>query len=81
MSQVLKFPDIVSRRSRDRVPKRAAPGTRDGAKTEMPSRRIPVMTGDQWNEFMRLLTPDEQQAFMADVFEVMTQHLRRIGGA
>jgi hypothetical protein len=47
----------------------------------MPSRRIPVMTGDQWNEFMRLLTPDEQQAFMADVFEVMTQHLRRIGGA
>ena len=80
MSQILKFPDIVSCRSRDRAPKRAALRTRDGAKTEMASRRVPVMTGDQWNEIMRLLTPDEQQAFMADVYKVITQHLQRIGG-
>jgi hypothetical protein len=62
------------------VPKRAALRGRDGAKTEMPSRLVPVMTGDQWNEIMRLLTPAEQQAFMADVYNVMTQHLERIGG-
>jgi hypothetical protein len=27
-----------------------------------------MATGDQWNEFIRLLTPDEQPAFMADVW-------------
>jgi integrase len=70
MSQILKFPDIASRRSRDRAP--------DGMAIEMPTWRIPVMTGDQWNEFIRLLTPVERQAFMADVFKVMTQHLQRI---
>jgi hypothetical protein len=72
MSQILKFPDIVLRPSRNRAP--------DGMEIEIPSRRVPVMTGDQWNEFIRLLTPDEQQAFMADVFKVVTRHLQRIGG-
>jgi hypothetical protein len=38
------------------------------------------MTGDQWSEFMRLLMPDEQLAFMADVWKVIEQHLWRIGG-
>jgi hypothetical protein len=32
------------------------------------------------NEFIRLLAPDEQQAFMADVFEIITRHFQRIGG-
>jgi len=39
-----------------------------------------VLTGKQWDEFIRFLTPDEQQAFMADVFKLMTEHLERIGG-
>jgi hypothetical protein len=72
MSRILKFPESVSRRSRDRVP--------DGMAIEVPSRHVPVMTGEQWSEFIRLLTPDERQAFMVDVFKVMTQHLRRISG-
>jgi hypothetical protein len=80
MSQILKFPESVSRRSRDRAPEAAAHRTEDGTVTEMRSRHVPVMTGDQWNEFIRLLTPGEQQTFMADVFKVMTQHLQRIGG-
>ena len=46
----------------------------------MPRRHVPVMTGDQWNEFIRLLTPDEQQAFMADVWKLINCHCMRIGG-
>jgi hypothetical protein len=38
------------------------------------------MTGDQWNEFIRLLTPEEQQAFMADVWKLINLYCRRIGG-
>jgi hypothetical protein len=44
----------------------------------MPSRHLHVLTGKQWDEFIRLLTPGEKQAFMADVFKVITEHLRRI---
>jgi hypothetical protein len=76
MGQILKFPDRVSRRIPDRgTPKATAAGT----VTEMPSRHVPVMTGDQWNEFIRLLTPDERQAFMADVWKLINCHCRRIG--
>jgi hypothetical protein len=46
--------------------------------TRLPNRRIPMITGDQWNEFIRLLTPDEQQAFMADLFKVVARHLERM---
>jgi len=38
------------------------------------------MTGDQWNEFIRLLTPEEQRAFMADVWKLINLYCRRIGG-
>ena len=75
MGQILKFPNIARRRS-DGAPKKAAAAT----VTRLPSRHAPVLTGDQWNEFMRLLMPDEQLAFMADVWKVMAQHLWRIGG-
>jgi len=46
----------------------------------MPSPRVPVMTGDQWREFIRLLTPDEQQAFMTDVWNLIEGYCHRIGG-
>jgi hypothetical protein len=46
----------------------------------MPGRHVPLMTGDQWNEFIRLLTPDEQQAFMADVWKLIDRYCQRIGG-
>ena len=48
--------------------------------TETPSPHLHVLTGKQWDEFIRFLTPRERQAFMADVFELMTEHLERIGG-
>jgi len=75
MSQILKFPDSAPRRSRAGA---AAPGTQAGTVSEMPSRHLHVLTGKQRDEFIRLLTPGEQQAFMADVFKVITEHLRRI---
>jgi hypothetical protein len=77
MSQILTFPDSVSRRMpSDGTPKKAAAAT----VTKMPSRHVPVMTGDQWNEFIRLLMPEERQAFMADVWKLINCHCRRIGG-
>jgi len=38
------------------------------------------MTGEQWSEFIRLLTPDEQQAFMLDVYKIINRFCSRIGG-
>jgi hypothetical protein len=76
MCQILKFPDSASRRAlKQGMPKEAAAARA----TKPPSRHIPVMTGDEWNEFIRLLTPDEQQAFTADLFKLLGQHLERIG--
>jgi hypothetical protein len=80
MSETLKFPDSVRRRSNDGRPEEAAAGKKERTVTKMPSRHVPVMTGDQWNEFIRLLTPEEQQAFMADVWKLINIYCRRIGG-
>jgi hypothetical protein len=74
MSQILKFPNGASRRT----PKDGAPEEIAGTQVKMPS--LPVMTGDQWNEFIRLLTPEEQRAFMADVWKLINIYCRRIGG-
>ena len=51
-----------------------------GSLTEAKMPSLPIMTGDQWNEFIRLLTPEEQQAFMADVWKLINLYCRRIGG-
>jgi hypothetical protein len=74
MSQILKFPDSVSRRT----PKNGTPEAVAGTETKMSS--PPVMSGDQWSEFIRLLTPEEQRAFMADVWKLINLYCRRIGG-
>jgi hypothetical protein len=78
MSQILKFPDNASRRSRVRGLD-AVPRTEAGTVTGMPSGHLHVMTGSQWDRFIQLMTRDEQQAFMADMFKLITEHLRRIG--
>jgi hypothetical protein len=75
MSQILKFPDSFSRRTPRDCTREV---TVAGMEAKMPS--LPAMTGDQWNEFIRLLTPEEQQAFMADVWKLINLHCRRIGG-
>ena len=78
MSEILKFPDNVLRMSKNnRSEGRAAKG-RTVAK--MPTRPVPVMTGVQWSEFVRLLRPDEQQAFMADVWKLINRYCQHIGG-
>jgi hypothetical protein len=57
--------------------KRAAKAS--GTIIRMPSGPVPVMTGEQWSEFIRLLTPDEQQAFMLDVYKIINRFCSRIG--
>jgi len=77
MSQILKFPDSLSQR----MPNNGTPKeTTAETVTKTPSPHVPVMTGDEWNEFIRLLTPDEQQAFMADVWKLINRYCRSIGG-
>jgi hypothetical protein len=80
MSKVLKFPDRVRSRSNDGASEAAASGKKDRTVTKMPSPRVPVMTGDQWSEFIRLLRQDERQAFMADVWKLINRYCRRIDG-
>ena len=84
MSEILKFPDNVLRMSKNNTPEgraaKAAFGAKDRTVAKMPSRPVPVMTGVQWSEFIRLLRPDEQQAFMADVWKLINRYCQRIGG-
>jgi hypothetical protein len=81
MSQILKFPgSVLPRTSKDGRPEEAMPGKKDRTVAKMPSRHVPAMTGDQWDEFIRLLTPDVQQAFMADVWKLINRYCQRIGG-
>ena len=80
MGQILKFPDSGSRQSSVRAPRAAATRTNAETVTDMSSRHLHVLTGKQWDEFIRFLNPRERQAFMADVFKIMTEHLERIGG-
>ena len=77
MSQILKFPDNLSQRMpNDGMPKEATAET----VTKMSSPHVPVMTGDQWYEFIRLLMPEERQVFMADVWKLINCYCRSIGG-
>lgn len=82
MSQILRFPDMNLRRTskgRGALDEKAA-GTKGATVIELPSWPVPVMTGDEWNQFIRLLTPDERQAFMADVWRLISHHCRHISG-
>jgi hypothetical protein len=79
MSPILKFPDSVRRRSNDDTSEAAASGKKNTTVAKMPRRPVPVMTGVQWSEFIRLLTPDEQQAFMGDVWKLVSRYCHRIG--
>ncbi len=80
MSEILNFPTSVLRMSKQRAPEKRAAKAACGTITRMPSGPLPVMTGEQWSEFIRLLTPDEQQAFMLDVYKIINRYCLRIGG-
>jgi hypothetical protein len=72
VSEILKFPDNALRMSKNNRSEGGATKGRTVAK--MPSRPVPVMTGVQWSEFIRLLRPDQQQAFMADVWKLVNRY-------
>jgi hypothetical protein len=79
VSEILNFPTSVLRMSKQTTPEKRAAKT-SGTITRMPSGPVPLMTGEQWSEFIRLLTPDEQQAFMLDVYKIINRYCLRIGG-
>ena len=78
MSEILKFPTSVLRMSKQTMAEKRVAKARVTV-ARMPNGPIPVMTGEQWSEFIRLLTPDEQQAFMLDVYKVINRYCLRIG--
>jgi hypothetical protein len=78
VSEILNFPTSVLRMSKQTVhEKRAAKAS--GTITRMLSGPVPVMTGEQWSEFIRLLTPDEQQTFMLDVYKIINRYCQALG--
>jgi hypothetical protein len=87
-SNVVKFPFTASRRAFARKPrwsKNGTPEERDakaaGAVANEPPRRtgqVRVLTGERWEEMIVCFTPEQQQAFMADVWKVINRHFRKL---
>jgi hypothetical protein len=87
MNNVVKFPYSVSRRAHSRKPRASINGTPEeraakaaaGVKEKhvKPPRRM--MTGVDFEEFVRLLDePEKQQAFMVDAWKLVNRHFRRL---
>jgi hypothetical protein len=86
---VVKFPYSVSRRVHSRKPRKSINGTpeeraaKQAAGVKMkpvrPTRLPRVMTGDDFDEFVRLLEePEAQQAFNVDAWKLVNRHFRRL---
>jgi hypothetical protein len=69
MSNVVKFPFSVSRKAHARKPR---------APLKMRDRKVRVLTGERWGEIIACFEPEEQQAFMADVWKLLNRHLRKL---
>jgi hypothetical protein len=61
---VVKFPINVSRRVHSRKPRRTSP--------------VRILTGEKWEEIVACLAPEQQQAFMADVWKLLNRHFRKL---
>ena len=87
-SNVIKLPYSVTRGAYSRRPRRSKNGTPEeraakaaGIVVIKPPRRtrqVKVLAGERWDEIVACFTPDEQQAFMADVWKVLDRHLRKL---
>jgi hypothetical protein len=87
MSSVVKFPYSVSRRVHSKKPRASKNGTPEerAAKAAAGVKEKPVkpprrmMTGVDFDEFVRLLEdPERQQAFMVDAWKLVNRHFRRL---
>jgi hypothetical protein len=70
-SNVVKFPCSVSRLVHSRKPRRSKKAA--GAALNEPPRRtgqVRLLTGEKWEEITACFTPEQQQAFMADVWKL-----------
>jgi hypothetical protein len=87
-SNVVKFPYSVSRLIHSRKPRRSKNGTAEeraakaaGAAVNEPPRRtsqVRLLTGEKWEEITACFTPEQQQAFMADVWRLLNRHFRKL---
>jgi hypothetical protein len=86
-SNVVKFPYTACRRVHSRKPRRSFNGTPEerAAKAAAGVKEKPVkpprrmMTGVDFEKFVRLLEePESQQAFMVDAWKLVNRHFRRL---
>lgn len=85
---VVKFPYNVCRSVHSRKQRRSKNGTPEeriakaaGAVANEPPRRtrqVRVLTGEKWEEIIACFTPEQQQAFMADVWDLLNRHFRKL---
>jgi hypothetical protein len=66
---IVKFPFSASRNARARKPR---------APRQMRARRVRVLTGERWEKMIACFEPEQQQAFMADVWKVVNRHFRKL---
>jgi hypothetical protein len=69
MSNVVKFPVSVSRKAHARKPR---------APLQTRARQVRVLTGERWEETIACFEPEQQQAFMADVWKLLNRHFRKL---
>jgi hypothetical protein len=70
-SNVGKFPIGVSRKAHARKP-------RASLQTTTRARQARVLTGERWEEIIACFEPEQQQAFMADVWKLLNRHFRKL---
>ena len=84
-SNVVKFPYGVSRRVHSRKPRtskndtpeeRAANGS--SSRNERPRRLRRVITGVDWDEFVKYIGPDLEQDFMVDAWKLLNRYFRKL---
>jgi hypothetical protein len=89
-AEIIKLPYNVTRGAFSRKPRRSKNGTpeeraakaTDPAASSLtswkPVRQKRVITGDKWDEFVSIVGPDLQQAFMVDAWKLINRYMRKL---
>jgi hypothetical protein len=87
-SNLVKFPYNASRRLYSRRPRKSINGTPEeraakaagAVANEAPAqtRQVRAITGEKWEEFLLIFTPEQQQAIMADAWKLLNRHFRKL---
>jgi len=91
-AEIFKFPHSVSRRAahsrkprrsrngtpEERVAKAAAGAPASAGQKERRRRPKRVLTGEDWDEFVRIVGPDLQQEFMVEAWKLINRFWRKL---